>query len=104
MKKLFLFGLLMIMSVCCVFGQENILDAIGHDWDDGVIDPLSSCNAHGTKTYTCQNDSSHTYTEEISPDPDNHIGEKYLKDEKSPTCTQVILTVQIVIHFLKAER
>lgn len=27
MKKLFLFGLLMIMSVCCVFGQENILDA-----------------------------------------------------------------------------
>ena len=68
--------------------EENILDAIGHDWDDGVIDPLSSCNAHGTKTYTCQNDSSHTYTEEISPDPDNHIGEKYVKDEKTPTCTE----------------
>ena len=27
MKKLFLFGLLMIMSVCCIFGQNNNLDA-----------------------------------------------------------------------------
>ena len=58
---------------------------IGHNWDEGVIDPSSTCNTHGTKTYTCQNDPSHTYTEEVPLDPENHVGDTYLKDAKEAT-------------------
>ncbi len=72
----------------CTATEENILPAINHKWDNGVIDPESTCKLHGTKTYTCQNDSSHTYTETVELNPDNHVGETYIKDEKSATCTE----------------
>ena len=61
---------------------------LGHDWDDGVIDPSSTCNTHGTKTYTCKNDSSHTYTEEVALDPDKHVGKTYTLKKSNPTCTE----------------
>ena len=40
--------------------------ATGHDWDDGVITTEPTCMTDGVKTYTCSNDSSHTYTETIA--------------------------------------
>ena len=61
---------------------------IGHAWDNGVIDPESTCKLHGTKTYTCQNDNSHKKTESVDLNPDNHVGETYIKDEKVETCTE----------------
>ena len=61
---------------------------IGHDWDNGVINPESTCKLHGTKTYTCQNDNSHKKTESVELNPDNHVGETYIKDAKESTCTE----------------
>ena len=72
----------------CTASEQNILPAINHKWNEGVIDPESTCKLHGTKTYTCQNDNSHTYTEAVELNPDNHVGETYIKDEKSATCTE----------------
>ena len=72
----------------CTTVEENVLPAINHKWDNGVIDPESTCKLHGTKTYTCQNDNSHTYTEAVELNPDNHVGETYIKDKKSATCTE----------------
>lgn len=60
---------------------------IGHDWDDGVINPESTCKDYGIKTYTCQNDSSHKKTEAVALDKDNHVGETYIKDAKVENCT-----------------
>ncbi len=60
---------------------------IGHAWDNGVIDPESTCKLHGTKTYTCQNDNSHKKTESVELNPNNHVGETYIKDDKVENCT-----------------
>ncbi len=81
-----------IYMVCSRNAEHNyvIIDtsATGHAWDNGVIDPESTCNTHGTKTYTCQNDASHTYTEEVALDENKHAGETYIKDTKDATCTE----------------
>ena len=39
------------------------IDATGHDYDGGVVTVEAWDGAEGTITYTCANDSSHTYTE-----------------------------------------
>lgn len=45
--------------------QEEVA-ALGHAWDEGVVDPDATCTEEGVITYTCANDPSHTYTEAIS--------------------------------------
>lgn len=70
------------------YTREIDIDPDAHDWDNGVIDPSSTCNTHGTKTYTCQNDNSHKKTESVELNPDNHVGETYIKDNKKETCTE----------------
>lgn len=45
--------------------QEEVA-ALGHAWDEGVVDPDATCTDEGVITYTCKNDPSHTYTEAIS--------------------------------------
>ena len=67
--------------------ENKEIPETGHNWDNGVIDPVSTCKVHGTKTYTCQNDSSHKKTEAVELNPDNHAGETYIKDAKTETCT-----------------
>ena len=47
-------------------GQEPI-PAIGHDWDEGAVTTEPVLFVPGVRTFTCQNDPSHTYTEEIDP-------------------------------------
>ncbi|SEA64404.1 hypothetical protein SAMN05216349_12049 [Oribacterium sp. KHPX15] len=42
-----------------------IIDAIGHKWDDGEITKEATYDETGIRTYTCENDSSHTKEEEI---------------------------------------
>ena len=37
----------------------------GHDWDDGEITKAPTCSVKGVRTYYCDNDESHTKTEEI---------------------------------------
>ncbi|MGN1444592.1 MAG: hypothetical protein ACI4XE_12170, partial [Acutalibacteraceae bacterium] len=55
------------VMVCSVCGDSYkiITDATGHDWNDGEITTAATCTANGVKTYTCKNDSAHTYTEVI---------------------------------------
>ena len=52
-------------SVCneVIVAQETV-EALGHDYEGSVTtDP--TCTEKGVKTFTCKNDASHTYTEEI---------------------------------------
>ena len=39
--------------------------ATGHDWDEGEVTTKATCTKPGVRTFTCKNDSTHTYTEEI---------------------------------------
>lgn len=41
-------------SVCdTVITAPEAIEATGHDWDEGVIDPDATCTDEGVKTYTC---------------------------------------------------
>ncbi len=51
-----------------------VVPQTGHAWDDGVITEASSCTVAGTITYTCQNDNSHTYTEDAPLAPHDWMG------------------------------
>ena len=80
-------------AVCTVCGNEyGDLDSNAHTWDNGSVTVLPTCEAKGTKTFTCQYNSHHTYTEEIQA-----LGhtEKTL-DGKDATCTENGLTAGVM--------
>ncbi|MBQ3087040.1 MAG: hypothetical protein IJC45_06880, partial [Clostridia bacterium] len=53
-------------SVCGeVLNAQETVDALGHDYV-GVVTTAATCTEKGVKTYTCKNDASHTYTEDIA--------------------------------------
>ena len=69
-------------AVCEICGQEyGSLNLNAHAWNEGVITKNPTCTENGIKTFTCQNDSTHTYTEEIIA-----IGHKYEGVVTSPDC------------------
>ncbi len=43
-------------SACGYVIESGIVDAIGHNYDEGVITTKPTCEADGVVTYTCQND------------------------------------------------
>ena len=50
----------------CGYGKVNdVIDPIGHDWDEGTVTTKPTCTEPGVMTYTCQHDETHTKTEEI---------------------------------------
>ena len=49
-----------------VLVAQEIVDATGHAYDNGVVTTEPTCTADGIKTFTCANDASHTYTEAVS--------------------------------------
>ncbi|MBQ7357436.1 MAG: hypothetical protein IJW65_01740, partial [Clostridia bacterium] len=55
------------------------------DYDDGVITTDPTCTEKGVKTFTCQNDNSHTYTEEV--DAAGHTLTQV--EAKAPDCVNV---------------
>ena len=63
---------------------EETIAATGHAYNDGEVTAEPTCTGRGEKTFTCQNDLSHTYTEPI--DPLGHMPEKV--EAKEPTCTE----------------
>ena len=68
---------------CEICGKEyGTLDSNAHAWDNGVVTDAPTCTANGTITYTCQNDNTHTYTEQI---PAN--GHNYDAEVTAPDCT-----------------
>ena len=76
-------------SVCTTTESEPIaINPDAHKYDAGVVNPVPNCINHGVRTYTCQYNSEHTYTEDVPLDPDNHVGGTYLLNDKEPTCEE----------------
>ena len=50
-----------------VLQAQEPVPALGHDWDEGAVTTEPVLFVPGVRTFTCQNDPSHTYTEEIDP-------------------------------------
>ena len=76
-------------AVCTVCGREyGSLDFSAHAWDNGSVTLAPTCEEKGTKTFTCQYNATHTYTEELAA-----LGhtEKTLEG-KNATCTENGLT------------
>lgn len=55
---------------CAVCNQKiedgTATEALGHDWDEGVITTPPTLDADGEKTYTCKHDATHTQKEVVS--------------------------------------
>ena len=49
----------------CETTKTEPIPALGHNWDAGVVSPEPTETTDGLKTYTCQNDNTHTKTETI---------------------------------------
>ncbi|MDD6729120.1 MAG: fibronectin type III domain-containing protein [Eubacteriales bacterium] len=106
----------------CGETYEEVLPALGHDWDNGVVtDP--TCTAEGYTTYTCQNDASHTRTDNIVPalghnyDVDGDGEDDYVvttpatctaKGVETATCTrcgnEITRPIPEIPHTFSAER
>ena len=67
--------------------EQKESEALGHDWDDGTATIESTCTTTGEKLYTCKNDPTHTYTEEL---PAAHMPTTI--SGYAPTCTEIGLT------------
>ncbi len=52
------------------------VDPSAHVWNAGTITTEATCSVMGVKTYTCNQDASHTKTEEIGYNANNHINTK----------------------------
>ena len=56
---------------CGTCGEElertsHTIKAKQHAWNDGEVTTAPTCTEAGVKTYTCQNDAGHTYTEAVT--------------------------------------
>ena len=61
------------------------MPALGHKWDGGKVTKEPDCTYPGVRTFTCQNDPSHTRTESIPVVPTAHKWDGG-KITKAPTC------------------
>ncbi len=75
-------------STCTANFDENkkevsslVIPATGHDYDNGVVTTDPTCEAAGVKTFTCKNDASHTYTQEVAA-----LGHDYKKTTVDANC------------------
>ncbi len=67
-----------------VDAEDLVVDATGHDWDEGVETTPATCTANGVRTYTCKNDCGATRTEPI--DATGHDWGEGV-ETTAPTCT-----------------
>ena len=67
----------------CEHYETRPVDALGHDWDDGVITTEPGCESTGVKTFTCQR-CQDTYTKVVDA-----LGHTWDEGEVTlePTCT-----------------
>ena len=78
------------VTYCSVCGAEltrvhTDLAALGHLWDDGLIDHAATCTSDGVKTFTCQR-CGETKTETIAA-TGHTAGESAKENEVAATCT-----------------
>ena len=81
-----------ICSVCSdVLKAQETTAALGHTWGEWTTDKASTCVNKGSKTRVCATDASHTETEDLELDANNH--EDVVTDEaEDATCTTTGLT------------
>lgn len=60
-------------------------EALGHDYV-GTVTKEPTCTEKGEKTYTCENDPTHTYTEPVDIDAEAHSWDEGVVT-KNPTCS-----------------
>lgn len=65
-----------------------------HKWNEGTITTVATCKVSGVKTYTCQHNSKHTYTEDLGLNASNHINTKNV-DEVPATTEKVGYTAGV---------
>lgn len=53
-------------AMCQVCGV-SYGEVLGHDYDNGTVNPKPTCTEPGVITYVCRNDQAHTYTEPVDP-------------------------------------
>lgn len=64
------------------------VDPLDHNWDNGSVTTVATCNVKEVKAYTCKNNSTHTKEVVGTTNSNNHIGTTYLVGEKNADCTQ----------------
>ena len=71
-------------ATCSVCGMTKGA-MLNHNYDEGTVTKAPTCTDEGVKTYTCQNDPTHTYTEVVSATDHNYDDGKVTT---APTCTE----------------
>lgn len=74
--------------------KEIPKDNTAHKWDNGTITTTATCKVNGVKTYTCQHNAGHTYTEGLGLNADNHANTKNVPEVKA-TCTKTGFTAGV---------
>ena len=71
----------------CRYGySDEIVDALGHDWDDGEVTLAPTCTTTGTMLFTCKREGcGETMEKKIPANPDMHVLEATVH---APTCTE----------------
>ncbi len=81
-----------------ISGHSEIgIDADAHKWDNGKVTTTATCKVNGVKTYTCQHNSQHTYTEKLGVNTSNHVNTKNVAEEKA-TCTAKGSTAGVICN------
>ena len=69
----------------CGAVRTDVIPATGHSYNNGVVTKQPTCTDKGIRTYTCVNNSAHTYT--ISIEALGHQYKEAVKvNETAPTC------------------
>lgn len=68
----------------CDYTTYEAIDALGHEWNKGETTVEPGCTTKGVFTYTCKNDPSHTYSEEMPILGHNRV--RY--EGQAATCTE----------------
>ena len=72
-------------SRCDHIEGKNVIEALGHDMNDGVVTTQPTCTTEGVKTFTCKRGCGHTTTEPVAA-----LGHDEVSHEaKAPTCTEI---------------
>ncbi|MCR5104366.1 MAG: leucine-rich repeat protein [Eubacterium sp.] len=75
-------------SVCkMVIKRQETIDAVGHDWDEGVITTPSTCKSKGEKTFTCKREGCNATRKEEVPFADHIQGNPVRENEVAVSCT-----------------
>lgn len=65
---------------------ETAINSSAHSWNSGSVTTVSTCSEEGIKTYVCKYNSSHTRTEAVAKNKNNHKN-TVNKNAVLPTCT-----------------